>query len=87
MWEVIAIGSVPVIIAIVELVKRTARPSKRWLPLIAVAVGILTNALASQIAADPLATSAAAGLIAGLAAAGLYDGRKVIGRKGKAPHG
>lgn len=76
MQEAIGIGSVPVIIAIVELIKRTAAPPKRWLPLIAVGVGILANVFASQIAADPLASSAAIGLIAGLAAAGLYDSGK-----------
>ncbi len=80
--ETIAIGSVPVIIAIVELIKRTARPPKRWLPLIAVAVGILTNALASSIAADPLASSAALGLVAGLAAAGLYDNKAIAAPRG-----
>jgi hypothetical protein len=75
----IGLGGVPVIIAIVELVKRTAAPSDRWLPLFAVAVGVLVNVFAANVASSPLAASAFVGIVAGLAACGLYDARKVAG--------
>lgn len=77
MPETIALGSVPVTIAVVELLKRSARPPKRWLPLIAVLVGVSLNVAAALIAPSAIALAAAAGLVAGLAAAGLYDTRTV----------
>ena len=82
MPESIAIGSVGVTLAVVELIKRTAAPPKRWLPLIAVVVAILLNLFAATFGPNETPTTLAifAGLIAGLSAAGLYDTVKGVTR-------
>lgn len=73
-----AIGSVPVIIAAVAAIKITARPSRRLLPLTAVACGIALNVFGAAIAGDPPLPAVALGIVAGLAAAGLYDQRAIV---------
>ena len=73
----VGLAGVPVIVAVVELVKRTAAPPERWLPLVAVGVGVAINVLAAGWGTSPVVGAAGAGVVAGLAACGLYDARKV----------
>ena len=73
--------SVPIamlIVALVELVKRTANLDARWAPLLALMLG-LAFAVAGKLDSPDSATwlqAALLGLLTGLSAAGLYSGAK-----------
>jgi hypothetical protein len=67
------VRGVGLVIGLVEVVKRTwPRFPRRYVPLVAIALGLVLNlAIGYQTGCDPL-TAAIAGLEAGLAAVGLY---------------
>lgn len=72
------VAAVPVIIALVELVKRSFHLDSRWAALAAVIFGLLGGA-AVHLAHETdhtLAQALFGGLLAGLSAAGLYSGVK-----------
>ncbi len=81
MDEFVGMAGVPLIVALIEGVKRVAPElSPRWYPVIAVAVGMTLNLSGIYVVAGagPVAAGNAmlAGLAAGLAAVGLYSGTK-----------
>jgi len=75
-------GSVAIILALVELVKRTIPDlDKRWLPLIGVVVGVAFNLALGYNQHVSLFAAGLTGLTAGLAASGLFSsGKATIGR-------
>ena len=72
--------TVPVVIGLVEVVKRAVGLSDRFAPVLALIVGIGVTVLASYAGSitPPLTASQSAfyGLVAGLASSGLYSGWK-----------
>lgn len=69
------IAVVPVIIALIELVKRAGVP-KRALPLIAVVLGVVSGFV--YIAPGQADEAVLVGVVMGLSAVGLYSGAKNI---------
>jgi hypothetical protein len=63
--------SVPVIIALIQMLKTMGLPSK-WAPLLSIILGIGGNFL-FKFAGYEWQTLLVSGLVAGLAASGLYD--------------
>lgn len=82
--QLVGAGSVPVLVALVELVKSLFPAlDGRFYPTIAVVFGLLFNeALAYLLQAD-YGVAAVIGLIAGLAAAKLYEYGKTASQAGK----
>lgn len=62
----------PVIIALTELVKRSYELEKRFIPLIALVIGLVVGGLATNFGDIDLVTRLWAGGIAGLSASGLF---------------
>ncbi|GIW09055.1 MAG: hypothetical protein KatS3mg061_0112 [Dehalococcoidia bacterium] len=80
--ELIGLAGVPVIVALVQLVKPWVSDS-RWHPWLAVGWGVGLNLAAGVLLGNDPARTVLTGLVAGLAAAGLYDsGRAVFTRMG-----
>lgn len=69
--------SVPIIIAIVQVIKQTRYIEDRFIPIVSLFCGILFYAIFSGIDT----TSIYEGLIAGLTASGLYSGVKTTIKK------
>ena len=69
----VGMAGVPAVIGLTEVVKRTARPARRWWASIAVAVGLAVNLGFGALFGMDLRVQAAVGLVVGLAATGLYD--------------
>lgn len=67
---------IPVIVALVQIVKQFAIDAK-WMPLIAVVLGIIFAGISLGFEAGSIVT----GIIWGLSAVGLYSGGKSLGRK------
>lgn len=67
--------SVPMVVALVELAKRTGLPT-RWALLLAIALGIALSTASYYWATSGLFAAVMEGLLLGLAAAGLYDAAK-----------
>ncbi|MCM2674257.1 holin [Alkalicoccobacillus plakortidis] len=63
----------PVVLAIIELLKRTVNLPKRFLPLIAVGVGLIVGGLSFPFTDLDLAMRLWAGGLAGLSATGLFE--------------
>lgn len=63
----------PIVLAVVELVKRTANIPKNLLPLIALVVGLLIGAASSPFTELDIILRLWAGGFAGLAATGLFE--------------
>ncbi len=63
----------PIILAMVELIKRTANIPKNYIPLIAFAVGIFIGFAASPFTDLNLVLRLWAGGLAGLSATGLFE--------------
>lgn len=81
MEELMGLAGVPLIVALIEAVKRGfPEVSPRWYPASAIAIGMTVNLLGAYIGggADQVAAVNAmvAGLVADLAAEGLYSGTK-----------
>lgn len=75
--EIVALLIAPVfIIAVVQVIKKAFKPSSRFVPLIALALGLVDGFLLhlSHETAHTLAEALVAGAIAGLTAVGLYAG-------------
>lgn len=74
-------AGVPIVLALVELVKRTVEPPGRLVPLISVAIGVALNALVGVALLDvPPANAVLTGLVVGLAASGLYSAGRTLRR-------
>ncbi|MHB8084342.1 MAG: hypothetical protein ACYDHZ_00755 [Dehalococcoidia bacterium] len=78
------LGSVPLIIALVQLAKLWIKDT-RFYPFIAVLVGILLNLFIGDMIVAPISLSVLAGIIAGLTAAGLYSGTTTLTQKKQTP--
>ncbi|MDQ0205830.1 holin [Alkalicoccobacillus murimartini] len=63
----------PVVLALVELVKRTVNLPKKYLPLLALALGLFVGGLSFPLTDLDLATRLWAGGLAGLSATGLFE--------------
>lgn len=87
MEEVMTFASIisPIALALVQLVKKTAPISNRFLPLISLLVGLLVGFIAEPFTPLDTAMRLWAGGFAGLAGAGLFSlGKKTIANKDKA---
>lgn len=75
MTEVLLFASIlaPIILALVELIKRTSTVNKNFLPLIALAVGIFIGFAATPFTDMELVLRLWSGGLAGLAATGLFE--------------
>lgn len=73
------LAGVPLVLALVELVKRTLEPAARLVPLISVVIGVGFN-LAVGVGLIGVSPTAAAltGLVVGLAASGLYSAGRTV---------
>lgn len=70
------LNGIPFIIALVEVIKRTFRLNKRYIPILSVILGVGFNvALAPSMQTD-LLPAILVGIMAGLAACGMYSGIK-----------
>ena len=82
MTPVLAIATVPAVLAVVNLLKDLGLPS-RFGSLAAVIVGVAAAVLAAAVTGPAsgraLTEAAASGLILGLSASGLYDATKTRG--------
>ncbi|PAD20768.1 holin [Terribacillus saccharophilus] len=81
MEEVMTFASIisPVVIALVQLVKKTVTVNKRYLPLISLLTGLLVGFLAWPFTELDVVLRLWAGGFAGLAASGLYSlGKRTI---------
>ncbi|TSB46526.1 holin [Alkalicoccobacillus porphyridii] len=63
----------PVVLALVELVKRTVQVPKRFLPLSAVIIGLIVGGLSYPFTDLDLGMRLWAGGLAGLSATGLFE--------------
>lgn len=79
--SVLAVATVLVLVVngLVELVKRSFKPPKKFQPVIALVLGLLIGYLFAPFTDLTLQTRLWAGLLAGLSAAGLYKlGKNVV---------
>ncbi|SNZ11568.1 Bacteriophage A118-like holin, Hol118 [Terribacillus aidingensis] len=86
MEEVMTFASIisPIVIALVQLVKKTVTVNKRFLPLISLLTGLLIGLLAWPLTDLTLVLRIWSGGLAGLAASGLYSlGKKTISNNDK----
>lgn len=63
----------PVVMVIVEAVKRTEKIDTKWLPLLALALGLATGTVFAIVEPEEAAEHVINGLLYGAAAAGIYD--------------
>ncbi|MEK4564776.1 holin [Alkalihalobacillus sp. FSL R5-0424] len=63
----------PIVLALIELVKRTIQIPKRFIPLLAVVVGLVVGALSYPFSDLALSMRLWAGTLAGLSATGLFE--------------
>lgn len=68
--------SIPVLVAIIEMIKMAGLPSK-YAPIVSVTIGILLGLLFSGVTTQGFGD----GLIIGLSASGLYSAGKAVSRK------
>ncbi|ATP40686.1 hypothetical protein CSE16_11855 [Solibacillus sp. R5-41] len=80
---IIALAIVGLITALVQVLKTTLNLTKRYVPIVSVAVGILFGLLFQPLTDYNIYTMAVAGLIGGLAASGAFDLSKVVKGGGK----
>ncbi|MFP7252939.1 holin [Virgibacillus sp. 7505] len=81
MEEVMTFASIisPIVIALVQLIKKTITVNNRYLPLISLLIGILVGFLAWPFTDLDVVLRLWSGGFAGLAASGLYSlGKKTI---------
>lgn len=79
--ELFGLGSVPVVVALVELVKRTLPElPARFHPTVAVFWGVVLNIALAYLLGLNYGTAAILGVLAGLMAAGLYQYGAARGR-------
>lgn len=70
----IATVLVAVVSGLTEVIKATGTVNTKYIPLLTIAIGMLTGALATTLFDVELTKMIWAGAIAGLASCGLYDG-------------
>lgn len=75
---IIALAIVGLITALVQVLKTTLNLTKRYVPIVSIAVGILFGLLLQPLTEYNIYTMAVAGLIGGLAASGAFDLSKVV---------
>ena len=75
--DFVGLAAVPVIIGLVEIVKRWIADD-RWYPLIALVLGMAINAAIAYQTAGNYLLAVLIGVVAGLAASGLYSGQKTV---------
>ena len=63
----------PIVLAVIELIKRTINVPKRFLPLLAVAVGLIVGGASFPFTDLDIAMRLWAGGLAGLSATGLFE--------------
>lgn len=68
----------PIVLAMTEVVKRATEIDDRYVPLIALAIGILIGIAASPFISADVFTRMWAGALAGLSAVGLFEGGKAM---------
>lgn len=79
MEDLIGLTGVPLIVALVEAVKRVFPGlEQRWYPLVALACGEGLNLALALTQGQDWRAALVLGLIAGLAASGLYSGGKAL---------
>ncbi|QXE00618.1 holin [Terribacillus sp. DMT04] len=86
MEEVMTFASIisPIVIALVQLVKKTVTVNKRFLPLLSLLTGLLIGFLAWPLTDLTLVLRIWSGGLAGLAASGLYSlGKRTISNSDK----
>ncbi|MDG5470540.1 holin [Jeotgalibacillus sp. ET6] len=73
--EVLMFASIlsPVILGLIEVVKRLVRIPKKYIPLLSLAVGLLIGLLSASLTELDLTLRLWAGGIAGLSATGLFE--------------
>ena len=84
MEEVMAFASIisPVVIALVQLIKKTVTVNNRYLPLISLLTGLLVGSIAWPFTELDVVLRLWSGGFAGLAASGLYSlGKRTISYK------
>jgi len=67
----------PVVMALVEIAKRTGLPS-RWASLAALVSGVIVSLLYAATVTGDVGQSMFVGILAGITAAGVYSGGKAI---------
>jgi hypothetical protein len=81
--ELIGLAGVPLIVALVELLKRTfPQIEPRWYPLAAVLWGEALNLGLATMLGQDWRTALILGLVSGLAASGIYSGGKEVLKTG-----
>jgi hypothetical protein len=78
-----AAATVPIIVAIVQVVKMTGKVQDKYAPVIAIVAGIGMSMLIGHTV-NPWNTNVLAGVLYGLAASGLYSGVKTTAHAIKA---
>ncbi|WP_404450569.1 holin [Virgibacillus necropolis] len=75
MQEVLLFSSViaPVILSLIELIKRTFNLKKNFIPLVSVSIGLLIGAMAYPFTDLDLVMRLWAGALAGLSGTGLFE--------------
>ena len=78
-----AAATVPIIVAIVQVVKMTGKIQDKYAPIVAIVAGVAMSLLLGY-KVNPLNTNILAGILYGLAASGLYSGVKTTAHAIKA---
>jgi hypothetical protein len=78
MDELYQLVSVPVIMAVVQVIKKTDRIPSNYMPLVSLTVGLLAGVVAAFYTLNPI--SIITGFIAGLASSGAYDATRTVTR-------
>ncbi len=75
--ETASLSLIPILLALVEVIKRTGIPSK-FLPVVAIVLGVIVNVIFKMMGVG-LIEQIMFGMAAGLSSSGLYDlGTKTI---------
>lgn len=76
--DLIGMGGVPVVVALVAAFRVAFAVEARWLPVASVAAGVLWNVGAAYVLHTDLGTAVLYGVLTGLTASGLYSGGKAL---------
>jgi len=80
--ELIGIGGVPVIVGLVEVVKRAwPRLPARFYPVLALAFGVAVNLALRSYSGAEVTEALLAGIVAALVASGLYSQARALSQK------
>lgn len=78
---IVAVTIIAITGSLVEVVKKTFKIKKRFLPIVSITVGIFIAVVLWPLSTYELYYMIVVGLIAGLAASGTFDALKAIGKK------